>query len=84
MPAPTMGGYPIVPETATMVFWTQSGHHVTVFTTNNTGAVRIDGIALSDLEAWCETRKIIFQGSQPRGFQVSWSGVLGLMHQVPR
>jgi len=36
------------------------------------------------LEAWCETRKIIFQGSQPRGFQVSWSGVLGLMHQVPR
>ncbi len=50
MPAPTMGGYPIVPETASMVFWTQSGHHVTVFTTNNTGAVRIDGIALSDLD----------------------------------
>ena len=36
------------------------------------------------LGAWCETRKIIFQGSQPRGFQGSRSGVLGLMHQISR
>ncbi len=36
------------------------------------------------LGAWCETRKIIFQGSQPRRFQGSRSGVLGLMHQVSR
>ncbi len=36
------------------------------------------------LGAWRETRKIIFQGSPPRGFQGPRSGVLGLMHQVSR
>ncbi len=45
---------------------------------------RQEDFCTSSLEAWCETRKIIFQGSQPPGFQVSWSGVLGLMHQVSR
>jgi hypothetical protein len=34
------------------------------------------------LGAWCETQKTMFQGPQPRGFQGSRSGVLGLMHQV--
>jgi len=49
MPGPTMGGFPIVPETATLVFLTKSGHAVTVFTTNKTGAVRMHGIELSDV-----------------------------------
>ncbi len=49
MPGPTMGGFPIVPETAMLVFRTKSGHAVTVFTTNKTGAVRLHGIELSDV-----------------------------------
>jgi len=49
MPGPTMGGFPIVPETATLVFLTKSGHAITVFTTNKTGSVRIHGIELGDL-----------------------------------
>lgn len=50
MPGPTMGGFPIVAETATLVFRTQTGRHVTVFTTNKTGSVRVDGIELGDLQ----------------------------------
>ena len=46
-------------------------------------AVRGAG-SISSRGVWCETRKIIFQGSQPRGFQGSRSGVLGLTHQVSR
>lgn len=49
MPGPTLGGFPIVPETATLIFLTKSGHAVTVFTTNKTGAVRMHGIELGDV-----------------------------------
>jgi len=49
MPGPTLGGFPMVPETATLIFLTKSGHAVTVFTTNKTGAVRMHGIELSDV-----------------------------------